>query len=223
MAGIGLYGVFYSPCVKTAGVTTGYSGDIKLMGKAISANFEANTPEDNPLAANNGIAENDSSSGSGGTLTQTLDRMDLATAADLYGTTVQDVSVKLGELDVDGKEIVYKGNEVSKPVGAAYIKMVQEDGVRIHEVVFYREVLYSRPKDDAQTLDPNGSIEWQTPEITGTVAGLQGDGLYPWYRVSRWPSQEAAIAYIEQLFGGTMTDSTRAAAAMALNENGGKK
>lgn len=218
MAGIGLYGVFYSPCVKSAGVTTGYSGEVKLMGKAISANFEAKTPDKNTLAANNGIAENNSSSGSGGTLTQTLDRMDLETAAALYGTTVQQVSVKIGEETVNGTEIVYKGSEVSMPVGAAYIKMVQEDGVRIHEVVFYREVLYSRPKDDAQTLDPNGSIEWKTPEITGAVAGVQGDGTEPWYRLSRWPTQEAAIAYIETLFGGTMTADTKASAAQALDE-----
>lgn len=220
MAGIGLYGVFFSPCVKASGVTTGYSGEIKMMGKAISANFEANTPEENSLAANNGIAETDSSSGSGGTLTNTLDRMTLETAAELYGTTVQQVSVTVGEETVQGTEIVYKGNEVSVPVGAAYIKMLQEDGIRIHEVVFYREVLYSRPSDDAQTMDPNGSIEWKTPEISGIVAGLQGDGSNPWYRLSRWTSQEAAIAYIEKLFGGTMTDETKAAAAQALNEMG---
>lgn len=217
MAGIGLYGVFYSPCVKSAGVTTGYSGDIKMMGKAISANFEPNVPDEDSLAANNGVAETNASSGSGGTLTQTLDRMTLETASALYGTTVQKVTVTVGETQVEGTEISYKGSEVSVPVGAAYIKMAQEDGVRIHELVFYREVLYSRPSDDAQTLDPNGSIEWKTPELTGQVAGMQGDGSNPWYRISRWPTQEAALAYMETLFGGTLTDETKAA-VQALNE-----
>ena len=203
MAGIGLYGVFYSKCVKNGGVVTGYDGSVKMMGKAISAGFEPSTPEDNPLYANNGIGENDYSTGSGGTVTMTLDRLTLDTAADLYGTTVKDVEVTVGDQTVKGKEIVYKGDEVSAPVGAAYIKMQQEDGVRSHEVVFYREVEMSRPSEDAQTMGE--TLEWQTPEVSGIVAGMQGDGSHPWYRASRWPSQEAAIAYVFQLFGSTAT------------------
>ena len=66
MAGIGLYGVFYSKCVKSGGVVTGYDGSVKMMGKAIAAGFEPTTPEDNPLYANNGIGENDYSTGSEG-------------------------------------------------------------------------------------------------------------------------------------------------------------
>lgn len=212
MAGIGLYGVFYSKCVKSDGVTTGYDGNVKIMGKAISAEFEPNTPDDNPLYANNGVAENDASTGSGGTLTQTLDRMTLETAADLYGTTANKVTVSVGEESVEGLEITYKGSEVSAPVGVAYVKMHQEDGVRYHEVVFYREATYSRPGDSAQTMGE--TIEWQTPEITANVVGLQGDGSEPWYRVSRWPTQEAAIAYVYTLLGGT------AAANVAEDEVG---
>lgn len=214
MAGIGLYGVFYSKCNKENGVTTGYDGTVKMMGKAISAGFDPNTPDENPLYANNGVAENDASSGSGGTLTQTLDRMTLETAADLYGTTVKQVTVQVGEESVNGTEIEYKGDEVSAPVGVAYIKLAQEDGVRHHEVVFYREATYSRPGDDAQTMGE--SIEWQTPEVTAVVAGLQGDGSAPWYRVSRWPTQAAAIAYIYQLFGATATAEQIAATEQQL-------
>lgn len=203
MAGIGLYGVFYSKCVKDGGVVTGYDGVVKMMGKAVSASFEPNTPDENPLYANNGVAENDSSSGSGGTLTQTLDRMTLETAADLYGTKVEKVTVQVGEESVEGTEISYKGDEVSVPVGVAYIKLSQEDGVRHHEVVFYREATYSRPGDEAQTM--GDSIEWQTPEVTAVVSGIQGDGSEPWYRASRWPTQQAAIAYIYTLLGAEAT------------------
>lgn len=198
MAGIGLYGVFYKKCVKTNGVTTGYNGELKQMGKAVSASFTPNSPEDNPLYANNGVAENDSSTGSGGELTMTLDRMTLETAGDLYGTTMEQVTVTVDGETIQGQEITYKGDEVSVPVGVAYIRMNQEDGVRNHEVVFYREATFTRPDDSCQTMGE--SIEWQTPEVTGTVAGLQGDGKGKWYRSSRWPTQEAAIAYIEKLF-----------------------
>ena len=73
----------------------------------------------------------------------------------------------------------------------------------------------SRPGDDAETMGE--SIEWQTPEITATVAGMQGDGTEPWYRISRWPTQEAAIAYIYQLFGQEATASQVAEAMDNLN------
>ena len=205
MAGIGLYGVFYSKCVKESGVTTGYDGNVKLMGKAISVSFEPNVPEDNPLYANNAIVENDISAGNGGEITLTLDRMTLETHSDLYGSTVSDVSVQVGGSTVSGKEITYKGLEVSTPIGAAYIKLHQEDGVRAHEVVFYREIAMTRPGDDAETMGE--SIEWQTPEMTATVAGMQGDGTAPWYRISRWPTQEAAIAYIYHLFGAAASSA----------------
>lgn len=203
MAGIGLYGVFYSKCKKVGGVTTGYEGGVKMMGKAISASFEANTPDENPLYANNSISENDISTGSGGTLTMTLDRMTLETAADLYGTTVQTVSVTVDGKEETGHEIAYRGDETSAPIGTAYIKLQQEDGVRAHEVVFYREMAMSRPGEDADTM--GASIEWQTPEVEATVAGMQGDGSEPWYRAARFNTQKAAIAYIYQLFGEQYT------------------
>lgn len=199
MAGKGLYGVFYKKCTKVGGVTTGYEGTVALMGKAIAATFTPNTPEENPLYANNSIAENDTSSGAGGTLTLTLDRMTLEVAADLYGTTVKDVSVQVGEETVSGKEIEYLGLETSAAIGTAYIKLHQEDGVPRHEVMFYREASFTRPEDSARTME--GSVEWQTPEVSGNIMGMQGNGSEPWFRVSSWPSQEAAIAYIYQLFG----------------------
>lgn len=199
MAGIGLYGVYYSKCNKVNGVVAGYDPEVKLMGKAVGASFEPSVPEDNPLYANNSVAENDISSGAGGKLTATVDRITLETAADLFGTKVEEVSVQVNEETVSGKEIVYKGNETSTPVGVAYIELHQEDGKRVHEVVWYQEVTFARPKKDPETM--GASIAWKTPEISATVSGMQGDGSKPWYRISRWPSQEAAIAYIYQLFG----------------------
>lgn len=200
MAGIGMYGVFYKKCVKTDGVVTGYeAGEKKMMGNAVDASFIPNTPDDNPLYANNCVVENDISSGSGGELAMTLDKMTLETASDLYGTTVNEVSVTLDGKEVAGKEIVYKGSEVSDPVGVAYIRMNQENGVRNHEVVFYREATFTRPEESAKTT--GGTIEWQTPQVTGAVVGMQGDGTVPWFRTSRWPTQKAALAYIDKLFG----------------------
>lgn len=212
MATKGLYGVFYKKCVKENGVVVGYDGSVKLMGKAIGASFAPNTPEEKPLYANNAIAENDTSAGSGGTLTLTLDRMSLDVAAELYGTTVKEVTVQVGGQSVSGKEIEYYGLETSAPIGTAYIKLQQMDGVQSHEVLFYKEGTFTRPTDSAQTMGE--SVEWQTPEITGSIMGMQGDGSESWYRVSSWPTQEAAIAYIYQLFG----EEASAAAVNAMQD-----
>ena len=216
MAGIGLYGVFYKPCKKVDGVCVGYDGNVKMMGKAIDASFDPNVPSENPLYANNSVGENDISAGSGGTLTLTLDRMTLDTSADLYGTSVKKVSVDVDGTPQEGTEITYLGGEVSAPVGTAYILLGQEDGVRNHEVVFYREVTYTRPAEDASTMGE--SIEWNTPEISGTVAGMQGDGVEPWYRKARFTTQRAAIVYIYHLFGETLDGAAAAAVEGNLNE-----
>lgn len=198
MAGIGMYGVYYAKCLKTDGVTTGYTGGVKMLGKAISASFTPSNPEDNPLYANNGVAENDSSSAAGGTLDMTLDRLKQDAAADLYGLKVEDVTANVGETEVTGHALKYYGNEQSAPVGVAFVRMHQEDGMRNHEVVLYRSVTFGMPPQNAQTKGE--SIEWQTPEISGTVQGLEGDGSEPWFESVVFPSQEAALEYIYDRF-----------------------
>lgn len=200
MAGIGMYGVYYSKATIANGIVTGYAG-VKTMGKAISASFEPSTPDDNPLYANNAVAENDSSGASGGTLTLTLDRLTQEAAADLYGLTVEDVEVTVGDTpgtQVDGTALKYTGNEQSAPVGVAFIRQNQVDGVRNHEVILYRRATFSMPADSAQTMGE--SIEWQTPEIEASVMGLEGDGTNAWFEQVIFPTQEAAVAYITNYF-----------------------
>lgn len=199
MAKIGMYGVYYAKAVVKDGVVTGYTGGAKMMGKAISAEFSPSKPDDNPLYANNGVSENDSSGASGGTLKNTLDRLTMEAAADLFGLTVKTVKVTVDGQEVEGKSLDYTGLEQSAPVGAAYIRMNQEDDVRSHEVVFYRRVVYSMPTEKAQTKGEK--IEWQTPELEATVFGLEGDGSNPWYRSVVFPTQAAAIAFIEEQLG----------------------
>ena len=201
MAGIGLYGVYYSRAIVSDGVVTGYSG-IQQMGKAISASFEQTEADNNALYANNGIAENDASSGSGGTLTLTLDRLTQSAAADLYGLTLKTSAVTVGTEAVSGTGFDYSGDEVSAPVGVAFIRWCQENDSRnVHEVVMFRNVSFQMPNLEGQTLGE--SIEWQTPEITGTVVGKEGDGTNPWFVTRVFPTQAAAIQFITGQFAAS--------------------
>jgi hypothetical protein len=196
MAGIGMYGVYYAKCELTDGVVTGYDG-VQTMGKAISAEFTPNEASDNPLYANNAVAENDTNAGSGGTLNLTLDRLKPEAIADLYNLTLTTLTTESAGFD-------YSGNETSAPVGVAFIRQHQENGDRnIHEVVLFSRVTFSQPTENAQTLGE--SIEWQTPEITGVVYGKQGDGTTPWMKRYRFTSQTAAENWITSEFAAALT------------------
>ena len=83
-------------------------------------------------------------------------------------------------------------------MGAAYIRMNQENGVRSHEVVLFRGVDYKMPAESAQTMGE--SLEWQTNELEGAVMGRMGNGE-PWHDRYVFPTQDAAIAYIYSILG----------------------
>ena len=194
MAGIGLYGVYYSKATLTDGVLTGYSG-IQTMGKAISASFEPAEANDNPLYANNGIAERDAAGGSGGTLNVTLDQLGQAAMADLFGLTAA-TSVVSG---VTGTGFDFTGNELSAPVGVAFVRWNQINNDRGHyQAVIFSYVMFSPASEDYQTMGE--SVEWQTPELSGIVSGGAVTGAKPWKRVYDFATQEAAIQFITNYF-----------------------
>lgn len=194
MAGIGLYGVYYSKATIADGIVTGYNG-LKTMGKAISASFEPADTDDNPLYANNGIAERDAAAAAGGTLTLTLDRLTQDAYADLFGLTEAEETAG----QVTGSGFNFTGNEVANPVGVAFVRWAQEDGSRAHhQAVIYSYVMFNAPSDEYQTMGE--SVEWQTPEIEGTVSGGAVTGSLPWKKVFDFTSQEDAIAFITAYF-----------------------
>lgn len=200
MAGIGLYGVYYAKATVADGIVTGYTGGVQQMGKAISASFEQNDPDNNPLYANNAVAENDSSSGSGGTLTLTLDRLTQDAAVDLYGLAKKTSTVVVDGETYTGTGFDFSGDEQSQPVGVAFIKWNQVNDDRgNHEVVIFANVTFGMPSIDAQTMGE--TIEWQTPEIEGTVVGKMGDGSTPWYQTRVFTTQAAAEAFITSVLG----------------------
>lgn len=201
MAGIGLYGVYYSKATLSDGVLASYTG-VHQMGKAISATFEPNETNANVLYANNGIAERDGVGASTGELSLTLDRLDLDAAVDLYGLTKDTVTVGSGTDAATGTGVSYTGSEAPNIVGVAFIRWRQEDNVRTyHEAVIFGAVTFDAPTDNYNTLGE--SVDWQTPELSGSVYGAATTGELPWKQSYTFETQEAAIAYIESVFAGT--------------------
>lgn len=198
MAVIGLYGVYYSKATVTAGVISGYTG-AKEMGKAISATFTPATVEQNPLYANNGIAETDPRAASGGELALTLDKLTEAAFAEIYGVATKTASVTVGTDTVVGTGFDFTGAEETATVGIAFIRWKQESQNRnIHEVILFSHCTFAPLTEEAQTMGE--TVEWQTPSLSATVAGPSVTGSYPWAMKYTFPSQAAAIAFITDCF-----------------------
>lgn len=203
MAGIGLYGTYYSKCTMSGGVLQSYTG-VQQMGKAISANFEPVSIDDNPLYANNAIAETAAMAAAGGTLTLTLDQLKQSAAGDLYGLTSTSSAVQIAisgtTTTVTGTGFDEDGTAMSNPVGVAFISCKQESQDRsIYDVVIYAHCTFKLPSEDFSTM--TDTIDWQTPELEAAVSGASGvTGTYPWRKRRRFTNQDAAIQYITDCF-----------------------
>ena len=194
MAGIGLYGVWYAKATVSDGAVTAF-GTWKQMGRAINASFTPAEGTANNLWSNNSIGETDASQASGGELNFTLDKLTADAYADLFGYTVSTTSVTVNSSSVTGTGFNITGNEQSNPVGVGFILWNQESNDRNkHEAVIFRNTTFKPPALNGQTMGE--SIEWQTPEISGTVVGKEGDGTKPWYVKMTFPTQASAEAFI---------------------------
>jgi len=200
MAGIGLYGVYYSKATVTDGVITAYGG-VKTMGKAISAQFTNNDSKSNRLWANNAIAETDAVSVAGGNLTLTLDRLTQDAFADLYGVTATTEAVTVGTTTVSGTGFDFDGDEEAATVGVAFIRWNQESQARDkYEAVIYASCTFNPMDETSNTYNGDNGIEWQTPELTATVVAGGSTGAFPWRRKYVFPTQAAAIQFITDCF-----------------------
>jgi len=201
MAYIGLYGVFYSKATMTSGQVASYTGK-STMGNAISAGFEPNSASESKLYANNVVAEVDSTNAAGGKLTLTVDKLSADAIADLFGMTKKTETVTVGTETATGTGFDYGTSDTANTVGVAFIRQKQEGNSRAHyEAVIYSAVTFSPPKDAAQTIGE--SIEWQTPELEGTVT--TNTGALPWAKKYEFATQAAAEAFITNYFATPTT------------------
>jgi hypothetical protein len=117
---------------------------------------------------------------------------------DLTGI-VEIVNAKGAGTIVCGMPVNFDGTESGNVVGVAFVRWNQEDGSRAHyQAVIYSHVLFNPPSDEYQTLGE--TVEWQTPEITGTVGGAAVCGAKPWRKIYEFPTQAACEAFINAYF-----------------------
>ena len=195
MATIGLSKPYYAIYAEAGGVVS-YS-DGAVMGKATEANISIETTEDNNLYGDNGLAETDRRFANG-TLTLSTTDLSQEVSKAILGLTEQAITGVDGVTDTSVKELVYDDAQVTPYLGVGFIIKKKVNGVYKWRGVVLPKVMFSVPEDAATTQGE--SIEWQTPELTGTIM-RDDSATHVWKKEATFTTEAQAEAYIKARLG----------------------
>lgn len=195
MATIGLSKPYYAIYAEAGGVVS-YS-DGAVMGKATEANISIETTEDNNLYGDNGLAETDRRFANG-TLTLSTTDLSQEVSKAILGLTEQAITGIDGVTDTSVKELVYDDTQVTPYLGVGFIIKKKVNGVYKWRGVVLPKVMFSVPEDAATTQGE--SIEWQTPELTGTIM-RDDSATHVWKKEATFTTEAQAEAYIKARLG----------------------
>lgn len=191
MATIGLSKPYYAIYSEAGGVVS-YSGGA-VMGKATEANISIETTEDNNLYGDNGLAETDRRFANG-TLTLSTTDLSQEVSKAILGLTEQAITGIDGVTDTSVKELVYDDAQVTPYLGVGFIIKKKVNGAYKWRGVVLPKVMFSVPEDAATTQGE--SIEWQTPELTGTIM-RDDSATHVWKKEATFTTEAQAEAYIK--------------------------
>lgn len=197
MATIGLSKPYYAIYAEAGGVVS-YS-DGAVMGKATEANISIETTEDNNLYGDNGLAETDRRF-TNGTLTLSTTDLSQEVSKAILGLTEQAITGIDGVTDTSVKELVYDDAQVTPELGVGFIIKKKVNGAYKWRGVVLPKVMFSVPEDAATTQGE--SIEWQTPELTGTIM-RDDSATHVWKKEATFTTEAQAEAYIKARLGIT--------------------
>lgn len=190
MAFTGLqYAVVAAITAETEGSAVTY-GTGKVLGRMISANISW-TRNDNPLYADDAIAENDNGV-TGGTIELNID--DISDEGRVY---------VLGETEVtvtNGKE--YETTDTPAPyVGVGFLRVKRKAGETSYIAEWLHKVQFGMDSEEAQTKGE--SIEWQTPTLNGKIFGVRNDSSLNnhYRRTATFETLAAAKAWLDDKAG----------------------
>lgn len=195
MATIGLSKPYYAIYAEAGGVVS-YS-DGAVMGKATEANISIETTEDNNLYGDNGLAETDRRFANG-TLTLSTTDLSQEVSKAILGLTEQAITGIDGVTDTSVKELVYDDEQVTPYLGVGFIIKKKVNGAYKWRGVVLPKVMFSVPEDAATTQGE--SIEWQTPELTGTIM-RDDSATHVWKKEATFTTEAQAEAYIKARLG----------------------
>ena len=197
MAGVGLsfpyYGIYNYDEVQDT-VTYNRGGEI---GKAVSADIEITTSDDNNLYGNNGIAETDRQF-TGGNLTLGTTDLSQAVSRAILGVVLKKLEAIEGVTDANVYELTYDNRQVTPYLGIGVIQKKKVNNVIYWRAVMLTKVMFAVPSESFATQGE--TIEWQTPEISGTI--MRDDTAnQAWKREATFTTEVQAKAYLRKRLG----------------------
>lgn len=168
-----------------------------VMGKATEVNIEIETSEDNNLYGDNAISETDRQF-TGGTLTNSTTDLSQSVSRVILGLVEQVLESIPGVTDVNVRELIYDDRQVTPYLGVGFIIKKKVNGAIRWRAVILTKVMYSVPSDAATTQGE--SIEWQTPELTGTIMRDDTEN-HMWKREATFTTETQADAYLKKRLG----------------------
>ena len=194
-----MIGMRHVVVAKVATETTGqaltYSAGM-VAAKAIAGNLTWNR-NDNPLYADDSIAENDNGA-TGGTLELNVD--DLMDAVRAYMMGDEAVTVGTGSAATTEYETT---DQPAPYVGLGYMRVRVKDGATSYQAVWYHKAQFAENNENAQTK--GDTITWQTPTLNGRIMGVQNDasGKIRYRRRATFDTAAAAVAWLDAKAGVT--------------------
>ena len=180
---------------ETPGAALTYSAGM-VVGKAIQGNLTWDR-NNNPLYADDAIAENDNGA-TGGSIELVTD--DLLDAVRAYLLGDEEVTVGTGT----SATTEYESTDEPAPyVGFGYMRVRVKNGVTSYQAVWYHKAQFGETTENAQTKGQ--TIEWQTPTLTGRIMGVNdnADGQIRFRRRATFETAAAAVAWLDAKAGIT--------------------
>lgn len=164
--------------------------DGMVIGKAIQGNITWNRP-DNPLYADDAVAENDNGITDGNIELGVDDISDVARA---YMLGDEAVTV--------GTATEYEDTDEPAPyVGFGYIRVRMKNNVISYQAVWCHKAQFGQDNESTTTKGQN--IEWQTPVLNGRIMGVQTDasGKIRYRRRATFDTEAAAVDWLDEKAG----------------------
>ncbi|HBV85759.1 MAG TPA: hypothetical protein DEF42_03670 [Desulfosporosinus sp.] len=204
MAYIGLKHPVFAPITNEPANGFPVYGAGLIVGHAIAANVSIEL-SDSKLPADDMVVEIDNSFTSG-TITTGID--DLSDDA---------LKIWLGQkaATLNGVATIRSAAGYEAPNGGfGYYRVRKKNGVRSYRALWYYKTKWGMPSEDASTK-PDGAIEWQTPEVEGTIMTAQ-DADNSWRDMATFTTESDAVAWLNELANiGEPANKSNLSAAIA--------
>lgn len=184
--------------------------------KACSYELSIESAEDNPLYADNQIAENDIGRFNTGTLS--LETSDFTQETSQYLLNAKVIERTYGP-GLTTKVMVFDDEQKSLPKGFGIIEMHQINNIDRYKAVILKKATFMIPSDAATTKGK--TIEWQTHKIEATIARsdeVTKDENHPWKDEAWFDTEAQALEYLMYMLG-VATNLTITSAAGTTSGN----